>query len=232
MKSFRNGKPENNLMKTVGSQAGSQAQVSYPFASYSFSPSPFPGGVSSLGLDFCREHRVKALVRQGSEAIFSLLENVRFDGNYYGVKCVRLGGWEYCWELAIKFQFFGPVQGMAVEPESRVFRGKKRIVYRSLVLINPCELWSEELVRRFRYLQDRLDFLVARILFHECIHVMVYLGKTFPRNLGHTKIFLEFREFCSFQIRNCWLRCARTSSAAFTGWQVLHLLPARAREKR
>ena len=186
------------LKKTIGSQAGIQAgaQVhgSHPSVSYPILPSPFPDGFSSPDLDFYREHRIKALVRQGSEAIYSLLENVRFDGNYYGVKCVRLGGWEYCWELAIKFQFFGAVQGMAVEPETRVFRSKKKIVYRSLVLVNPYELWSEELVRRFRYLQDRLDFLIARILFHECIHVMVYLGKTFPRNLGHTKIFLEFRE--------------------------------------
>jgi len=238
LKNFRKGKLKNDLKKKIGPQiepqiglqAGVQAQGSYPSASYPLSHPLFPDSLSSPGLDFCSEHRVKALVRQGSEAIYSLLENVRFDGNYYGVKCVRLGGWEYCWELAIRFQFFGPVQGMAVEPESKVFRGKKRIVYRSLVLINPYELWSEELVRRFRYLHDRLDFLVARILFHECIHVMVYLGKTFPRNLGHTKIFLEFREILQLsnsallaplrqEVLDCLYRLAGLASPSGTSSQ-------------
>ncbi len=86
------------------------------------------------------------------------------------------------------------MQGLAVEPE-RIVSGKSRkIIYRSLILVNPYELWDEELVERIWNLQERIEFLIAKILFHECIHVLIFLGKTLPAGFGQTDIFLEFRE--------------------------------------
>jgi hypothetical protein len=110
------------------------------------------------------------------------------------VKCAKDGEWEFCWDLAVRVQFFGKMQGVALYPK-RSFSGKeKKIVYRSFILVNPYQLWDESLVRRFWNIQERIEFLVARILFHECIHVMISLGKTFPSSSGNTDIFLEFRE--------------------------------------
>ena len=55
-------------------------------------------------------------------------------------------------------------------------------------------MWDEELVERLWNLQERIEFLIAKILFHECIHVLIFLGKTLPAGFGQTDIFLEFRE--------------------------------------
>ncbi|MCQ1534681.1 hypothetical protein FTO70_03035 [Methanosarcina sp. KYL-1] len=190
MKKTREVKPKNiSIGKNASQDASGVVSDAYPFVS-----APFSVCVPNPGLSFCREQHIKALIRQGSEAVYRLIEDVNLDGNYYRVKCVHLGGWEYCWDLAVRFQFFGAVQGLAVEPKHFVSGIKKRIVYRSLVLVNPYELWNEELVCRFANLQERLEFLIAQILFHECIHVLVHLGKTFPQGLGNTDIFLEFRE--------------------------------------
>ncbi|WP_440954837.1 hypothetical protein ACSAZK_14805 [Methanosarcina sp. Mfa9] len=119
---------------------------------------------------------------------------MHFDGRYYRVKCVRSGAWEHCWELAVRVQFFGMMQGLAVEPERVVCAKSRKIIYRSLILVNPYELWDEELVERLWNLQERIEFLISKILFHECIHVLIFLGKTLPAGFGQTDIFLEFRE--------------------------------------
>ena len=154
----------------------------------------FPSGFPSLDLNIYREPAVKALIKGQSGDLYRLIKKVHFDGRYYRIRCVRSGAWEYCWELAVKIQFFGMMQGLAVEPKRIVSEKSRKIIYRSLILVNPYELWDEELVERLWNLQERIEFLIAKILFHECIHVLVFLGKTLPAGFGQTDIFLEFRE--------------------------------------
>jgi hypothetical protein len=140
------------------------------------------------------ESSVKALIYAHSKDIYRLLEKVHFDGKYYRVKCVNSGGWEFCWDLAVRIQFFGKIQGIVLYPKRLVSRKEKRTVYRSVIVINPYLLWDETLVNRFWNLQERIEFLIARILFHECIHVMISLGELLPSGFGNTEIFLEFRK--------------------------------------
>ncbi|WP_255335912.1 hypothetical protein [Methanosarcina sp. KYL-1] len=127
---------------------------------------------------------------------------------------MRSGDWEHCWELAVRVQFFGMMQGLTVEPEQVVSKKSRKIIYRSLILVNPYELWGEELVERLWNLQERIEFLIAKILFHECIHVLIFLGKTLPAGFGQTDIFLEFRDLLELanseklcperqEVRNC-----------------------------
>ena len=42
---------------------------------------------------------------------------------------------------------------------------KEKNSFRSFILVNPYQLWDESLVRRFWNIQERIEFLVARILF-------------------------------------------------------------------
>ncbi|OEU42504.1 hypothetical protein BGV40_09250 [Methanosarcina sp. Ant1] len=141
-----------------------------------------------------RESRIKSLIKAQSKDMYRLLEKVNFDGKYYRVKCVDSGEWEYCWDLAVKIQFFGKIQGMVLYPKRLVSQKEKRVVYRSVILVNPYQLWDETLVNRFWNLQERVEFLIASILFHECIHVMISLGDTLPSGFRNTDIFLEFRK--------------------------------------
>jgi hypothetical protein len=85
------------------------------------------------------------------------------------------------------------MQGIALYPKRSVSEKEKKIVYRSLILVNPYQLWDESLVTRFWNIQERVEFLMARILFHECIHVMISIGNTLPSSSGNTDIFREFR---------------------------------------
>lgn len=158
---------------------------------FSFTPVPC---IPYLDLSICRESRVKSIIKTHSKDMYLLLENVHFDGEYCRVKCVKNGKWEYCWDLAVKVQFFGKMQGVALYPKRSVSEKEKRIVYRSVILVNPYQLWDESLVTRFWNIQERVEFLIARILFHECIHVMISLGKTLPSSSGNSDIFREFRE--------------------------------------
>ncbi|AAM03709.1 TPA: hypothetical protein HA338_14215 [Methanosarcina acetivorans] len=147
-----------------------------------------------LDLGICRESQVKSLIRAHSKDMYRLLEKVRFDGKYYRVKCVNSGDWEYCWDLAVRIQFFGKMQGIVLYPKRLVSQNEKKIVYRSVILVNPYQLWDESLVTRFWNLQERVEFLIARILFHECIHLMISLGNTLPAGFGNTDIYLEFKQ--------------------------------------
>jgi hypothetical protein len=164
-------------------------------------------------LNIYREPKVKSLVKAHSKDMYSLLERVHFDGNYYRVKSVNCGGWEYCWDLAVRVEFFGQMQGVALYPKRRISQKEKRIVYRSLILINPYQLWDESLVSRFWNLQDRIEFLIARILFHECIHVMISLGKTLPSGFGDNDIFFEFRQV--LEVSNSESLCAELQDVQF-----------------
>lgn len=141
-----------------------------------------------------RESRIKSLIKAQSKDMYRLLEKVNFDGKYYRVKCVNSGEWECCWDLAVKIQFFGKIQGMVLYPKRLVSQKEKRVVYRSIILVNPYQLWDETLVNRFWNLQERVEFLIASILFHECIHVMISLEDTLPSGFRNTDIFLEFRK--------------------------------------
>jgi len=163
-----------------------------PCAPY-FSSASAPN-VPYLDLGICRESQVKSLIRAHSKDMYRLLEDVHFDGKYYRVKCVNSGDREYCWDLAVRIQFFGKMQGLVLYPKRLVFRNEKQIVYRSVILVNPYQLWDEALVTRFWNLQERVEFLIARILFHECIHLMISLGNTLPSGFGNTDIYLEFRQ--------------------------------------
>jgi hypothetical protein len=156
--------------------------------SSSFIPVPY------FDLRIYRESRVKSLMKVHSKDMYRLLEKVHFDGNYYRVKCTSSGDWEYCWDLAVRIQFFGKMLGMTLYPKRLVSKKEKRIIYRSMILINPYELWDEALVSKFWNLQERVEFLIARILFHECIHVMISLGNILPSGFGNTDIYLEFRK--------------------------------------
>lgn len=165
-------------------------------------PSPdcsfFPPELLYLDLNIYRESVIKALIKEQSEDLYRLIKRVHFDGKCYRVKCVRSGEWKHCWDLAVSVQFFGMMQGLAFEPKRIVSRKDKKIIYRSLVLVNPYELWERELVERLWNLQDRIEFLIAKILFHECIHILIFFGKTLPSGFEQTDIFLEFREMLKF----------------------------------
>jgi hypothetical protein len=134
--------------------------------------------------------------------MYRLLEKVHFDGNYYRVKCTNSGGWEYCWDLAVRVQFFGKMLGMTLYPKRLVSKKEKRIIYRSIIIVNPYQLWDEALVSKFWNLQERVEFLIARILFHECIHVMISLGNILPSGFGNTDIYLEFRKILEVSTSN------------------------------
>jgi hypothetical protein len=136
---------------------------------------------------------VKSILKKHSKDMYHLLENVHFDGEYYRVKCVRYGEWDYCWDMAVRIQFFGKMQGVTLYPKRLVSEQEKKIVYRSLMLVNPYQLWEESLVSRFWNIQERVEFLISRILFHECVHVMISLGNTLPPSFGNTTIYREFR---------------------------------------
>lgn len=150
--------------------------------------------VPYLDLSIYRESRVKSILKKHSKDIYCLLENVHFDGGYCRVKCIRDGEWDYCWDLAVRVQFFGKMQGITLYPKRSVSEKNKKIVYRSLILVNPYQLWDESIVTRFWNIQERVEFLIARILFHECIHVMISLDKTLPSSSENTDIFREFRK--------------------------------------
>jgi hypothetical protein len=141
-----------------------------------------------------REASVKSLIKAHSKDMYRLLEKVHFDGEYYRVKCIKSGEWECCWDLAVRIQFFGKIQGIVLYPKRLVSQKEKKTAYKSIILINPYQLWDETLVSRFWNLQERVEFLIARILFHECIHVIISLGDTLPKGFENTDIFLEFRK--------------------------------------
>lgn len=151
-------------------------------------------------LPIYRESTVKSLIKVCSKDMYRLLEKVHFDGNYYRVKCVSSGEWEYCWDLAVRIQFFGKMLGMTLYPKRLVSQKEKRIVYRSVIMVNPYQIWDEALVNRFWCLQERVEFLIARILFHECIHVMISLGNILPSGFGNTDIYLEFRKILEVSV--------------------------------
>jgi len=170
------------------------APVSFPAPCYLF----FSPGILQLNLNIYREPVIKALIKEHSEDLYRLIKKVHFDGKYYRVKSVRSGEWEYCLELAVRIQFFGKLQGLAFEPKKIFSRKNKKTIYRSLILVNPHELWDKELVKRLWSIQERIEFLIAKILFHECIHVFIFLGKTLPSGFRKTDIFLEFLEMLEF----------------------------------
>ncbi|AKB27866.1 hypothetical protein MSSIT_1147 [Methanosarcina siciliae T4/M] len=184
----------------------SSAASSFPYLAPAFVPVSFPApeylyfspGLLQLDLNIYREPMIKAIIKEQSEDLYRLIKKVHFDGKYYRVKSVRSGGWEHCLELAVRIQFLGKLQGLAFEPKKTVSRKDKKIIYRSLILVNPHELWDEELVERWWNLQERIEFLISKILFHECIHVLILLGKTLPSGFGKTDIFLEYREMLEF----------------------------------
>jgi hypothetical protein len=170
------------------------APVSFPAPSYLF----FSPGLLQLDLNIYREPVIKSLIKEHSEDLYRLIKKVHFDGKYYRVKSVRSGEWEYCWELAVRIQFFGKLQGLAFEPKKVFSRKNKKTIYRSLILVNPHELWGKELVEKVWNIQERIEFLIAKILFHECIHVFISLEKTLPSGFRQTDIFLEFRKMLEF----------------------------------
>lgn len=170
------------------------APVSFPAPEYLF----YSPTLLQLDLNIYREPVIKSLIKKHSEDLYRLIKKTHFDGKYYQVKSVRSGGWEYCWELAVRVEFFGKLQGLAFEPERVISRKRKKITFRYLILVNPHELWDEELVERLWNIQERIEFLTAKILFHECIHVFISLEKTLPSGLGQTDISLEFREVLEF----------------------------------
>jgi hypothetical protein len=195
-----------STLSSASSPAPPVIQYSSPSAHPIFYPvscpapdcSLFPLGLLYLDLNIYRESMIKVLIREQREDLYQLIKRVHFDGKYYRVKCVRSGEWEHCWDLAVRVQFFGMMQGLAFEPEKIVSTKDRKIIYRSLVLVNPYELWERELVERLWNLQDRIEFLIAKILFHECIHILIFLGKTLPSGFEQTDIFLEFREMLKF----------------------------------
>jgi hypothetical protein len=151
--------------------------------------------------------------------MYRLLEKVNFDGKYYRVKCVKSGEYEYCWDLAVRIQFFGKIQGMVLYPKRRVSQKEKRIVYRSVIVINPYQLWDETLVNRFWNLQERVEFLIARILFHECIHVIISLGDILPSGFENTDIYLEFRKM--LEVSGSKKLCSEIQSVQFRLWNLV-----------
>jgi len=166
-------------------------------------PASFPVPIPNapyFDLRIYREPMIKSLIKVHSKDMYRLLEGVHFDGNYYRIKCVNSGEWEYCWDLAVRIQFFGKMLGMTLYPKRLVSQKEKRIVYRSMILVNPYQLWDEALVNKFWNLQERVEFLIARILFHECIHVMISLGNVLPSGFGNTDIYLEFRKMLEVSV--------------------------------
>jgi hypothetical protein len=164
--------------------------TSYPsYFSYASSPN-----LPYLDLGIYQESGIKSLIKVHSKDMYRLLEKVHFDGRYYRVKCVNSEEWECCWDLAVKVQFFGKMQGMVLYPKRSVSRKEKKMVYRSVIIINPYQLWDETLVSRFWNLQERVEFLIAKILFHECIHLMISLGNILPSGFGSTDIYIEFQK--------------------------------------
>ncbi|MDQ1275508.1 MAG: hypothetical protein QG610_1082, partial [Euryarchaeota archaeon] len=93
-----------------------------------------------------------------------------------------------------------------------------KIVYRSLILVNPYQLWDESLVTRFWNIQERVEFLIARILFHECIHVMISLGNTLPSPSGNTEISREFKEM--LDIADSRKLITETNEVKFRLWNL------------
>ena len=89
-----------------------------------------------------RESSVKSLIKVHSKDMYRLLEKVHFDGKYYRVKCVKSGEGECCWDLAVRIQFFGKIQGVVLYPKCLVSQKEKKTVYRSIILINPYQLWD------------------------------------------------------------------------------------------
>ncbi len=166
-------------------------------------PASFSTSISNVpyfDLRIYRESVVKSLIKAHSKDMYRLLGNIHFDGEYYRVKWANSGEWEYCWDLAVKVQFFGKMLGMTLYPKRLVSQKEKRIVYRSMILVNPYQLWDAALVSKFWNLQERVEYLIARILFHECIHVMISLGNILPSGFGHTDIYLEFRKMFEISV--------------------------------
>ncbi|AKB17044.1 hypothetical protein MSWHS_0181 [Methanosarcina sp. WWM596] len=151
--------------------------------------------------------------------MYQLLEKVNFDGKYYRIKCVNSGEWECCWDLAIKVQFFGKMQGVVLYPKRLFSRKEKKIVYRSVILVNPYQLWDEALVNKFWNLQERVEFLISRILFHECIHLMISLGNTLPSCFGNTDIYLEFRKM--FEVSSSNKLLSERHEVEFRLWSLV-----------
>ncbi|RXA21323.1 hypothetical protein EQO05_02560 [Methanosarcina sp. MSH10X1] len=168
-------------------------------STYDLSSASIPN-VPYFDLRIYRESRVKSLIKLHSKDMYRLLEKVHFDGNYYRVKCASSGEWEYCWDLAVRVQFFGKMLGMTLYPKRLVSQKEKRITYRSMIIVNPYQLWDEALVSKFWNLQERVEFLIARILFHECIHVMISLGNHLPSGFGNTDIYFEFRKMIEVSV--------------------------------
>ena len=166
-----------------------------------------------------RESSVKSLIKAHSRDMYHLLEKVNFDGKYYRVKSVKSGDWEYCWDQAVKIQFYGKIQGIVLYPKRRVSKKEKKIVYRSVIVINPYMLWDETLVNRFWNLQERVEFLIARILFHECIHVIISIGDILPSGFENTDIFLEFRKM--LEVSSSKKLCAELRDVQFRLWNLV-----------
>ena len=191
--------------------------VSFPSPDCSLSPP----GLLYLDLNIYREYMIKALIKEQNEDLYQLIKRVAFDGKYYRIKCVHSGEWEYCWDLAVRIQFFGMMQGLAFEPKKIISRKDKKIIYTSLILINPYELWERKLVEKLWNLQDRIEFLIAKILFHECIHILIFLGKTLPLGFKQTDIFLEFKEVLVFA--NSEKLCPESSDVQSHLWNLVNL---------
>lgn len=217
MKKTRPVEQKDNVLQD---NSGSWLQGFYdmnPSTPYSSSSSvPY---VPYLDLSIYRESNVKSIIKMHSKDMYRLLEKVHFDGNYCRVKCSRDGEWEYCWDLAVRVQFFGKMQGMILYPKRSVSEKGKKIIYKSLILVNPYQLWDEPLVTRFWNIQERVEFLIARILFHECIHVMISLGEILPAHSGDTSIFLEFREM--LDIANSKKLATETHEVQFRLWNLV-----------
>ncbi|OED12505.1 hypothetical protein [Methanosarcina barkeri] len=170
----------------------------YPVSNPALNCSFFSPGPLYLDLNIYRETVIKALIKEQNEDLYRLIERVKFDGKYYRVKCVRFGEWKHCWDLAVRVQFCGMMPGLTFEPRKIIYREDKKIIYRSLVLVNPYELWERKLVEKLWNLRDRIEYLIAKILFHECIHILIFLGKTLPSDFKQTNIFFEFKELLKF----------------------------------
>lgn len=188
---------ENSSFWSYGSQ---DLNTSVPNASSPTSFFTFIPNVPYFDLRIYRESKVKSIIKVHSEDMYQLLENVHFDGDYYRIKYIRSGDWEYCWDLAVRVQFFGKMLGMTLYPKRLVSQKEKRVVYRSMILVNPYQLWDETLVNKFWNLQERIEFLIARILFHECVHVIISLGNIMPSGFGNTDIYLEFRKMLEVSV--------------------------------
>ena len=133
------------------------APVSFPAPEYLF----YSPTLLQLDLNIYREPVIKSLIKKHSEDLYRLIKKTHFDGKYYQVKSVRSGGWEYCWELAVRVEFFGKLQGLAFEPERVISERTAWVPHPQ----NPHELWDEELVERLWNIQERIEFLTAKSSF-------------------------------------------------------------------